>query len=219
MWRPQTYFALLAVLCWIVLWNNTIPALEFAHTSRWEVWITRLCLFSATGAAYFSLRTSLRSDRYHPLNFLILIFYVGYLSYSALIEFIPLKQLHYFYRHEAQENKNIHLFAGQALTGTAEEDRRKSAQVSFVLYGLHVAYKSEAGQMHFYTPTPEDLARREELVESGRKVEESLRNFEKAVVKHPSRVAKSVLLAGGIFLLFFGADILWIVFLRPWREL
>jgi hypothetical protein len=35
----------------------------------------------------------------------------------------------------------------------------------------------------------------------------------------PSNFLDSLALGGGgIFLLFFGADILWIVFLRPWTE-
>lgn len=219
MWRAQTYLALLAMLCGVILWNKVPSFLDFSKDPAIEVWLVRLCIFSATGSAYFSLRASLRYDSYHSLNFLFVLLYVAMLGFFTWQQFTAFKDLNRFiYQGDLQENHYVRSLSDQAISGETEEMRQRMARAAFRIYGLTIAYKSDSGQLLFHTPDEEDLRERASIQASDTSAESGIKMFEEKLKNHPLGVTRAVLVMGGMFLLFFGIDILWIVFLRPWKE-
>ncbi len=212
MWRPQAYFALAAALLFALdLWGAVrLPSVfssEFAQHVLGNGFI-----FCFVGAAYFSVRCSLRNGRHHAINLLVIAACIATASSIAW--------------HYLRENRNAAMFAADsyrqgeeraeilkalvrdALHNSDPQEREKRARAAARVFGVQVAYADSKGLLTVYESTDDDKKVFAQLDMAKGPRDAELAAIDRRLAAVPTVGAKIIAWGGIFFLAFLGGDVL-----------
>ncbi len=215
MWRPQAYLALGAIFIGVILWNSQAPVPALLRGELAASLLTRTLLFCLVGSAYFSFRSSVRDEGYHALNFVVLAL-VLVASAAAVRHYLWAdRTLHRFiYEGYRIDRQNIERFSTRALADESPEHREGAARAAYQIFGATLAFRTSEGSMAAFQPSDEDRSERAKLQAGEDASEAGFRKIDGLLDAMPATGMMIALIAGGIFLAFLLADVLWLIWLR-----